>query len=62
MMIHDASCKRCMMHMVHVMYTYVSIDPLHTGFYRIVYIIQELVVCLFLVSPDYCLKTPHNFT
>jgi hypothetical protein len=31
------------------MYMYVEIDELHTSFYKIVYIVQEHVVCLFLV-------------
>jgi hypothetical protein len=47
---------------MHVMYTYVKIDLLHVSFYKIVYIVQEHVVCLFLVGPDYSSKTPHNFT
>jgi hypothetical protein len=32
------------------------------GFYHIVYIVQEHVVCLFLVGPDYHLKNPPNLT
>jgi hypothetical protein len=42
------------------MYTYVQIDPFRTGFYKIVYIVQEHVVCLFFVGLDYYLKNPHD--
>jgi hypothetical protein len=47
---------------MHVMYKYVEIDLLHASFYKIVYIVQEHVVCLLLVGPDYCLRILHNFT
>jgi hypothetical protein len=47
---------------MHVMYTYVKIDLLHASFYKIVYIVQEHVVCLFLVGLDYCLRVLHNNT
>jgi hypothetical protein len=42
------------------MYTYVTIDLLHVSFYKIVYIVQEHVVCLFLVGLNYCLRILHN--
>jgi hypothetical protein len=45
---------------MHVMYTYVKIDLLHASFYKIVYFVQEHVVCLFLVGPNYCLRILHN--
>jgi hypothetical protein len=44
------------------MYTYVKIDLLHVSFYKIVYIVQEHIVCLFLVGPNYCLRILHNIT
>jgi hypothetical protein len=39
---------------MHVLYTYIKIGPLHASFYKIVYIVREHVVYLFLVGPDYC--------
>ena len=47
---------------MHVMYKYVEIDLLHASFYKIVDIIQEHVVGLFLVGPNYCLRNLHSFT
>jgi hypothetical protein len=42
------------------MYKHVKIDLPYASFYKIVYIVQEHVVCLFLVGPDYCLRVLHN--
>jgi hypothetical protein len=38
------------------------VDLRYKGFYKIVYIVQEHVVCLFLVGPDYYLRNPRNLT
>jgi hypothetical protein len=51
MRIHDASCKRCMM-LMGACSVHIPSRLLCGGVYKIVYIVQEHVVCLFLVGPD----------
>jgi hypothetical protein len=58
MMLHARDICCLWVHVVCIFW----VDLLYRGFYKIVYIVQEHVVCLFLVGPNYHLENPHNLT